>query len=120
MGRVPARAVAPPLADPEVGQAPSRPAAGMGQLRWLPLLALLLLLRPPGVQSADPIQAFVVPHSHMDVGWVYTVQVGADDAPRAPKAAASLSPRNPRVGLCPGARCRRRRRLSGFRTPRCY
>uniref|UniRef100_A0A5F8A1J9 Alpha-mannosidase n=1 Tax=Macaca mulatta TaxID=9544 RepID=A0A5F8A1J9_MACMU len=74
MGRVPARAVAPPLADPEVGQAPSRPAAGMGQLRWLPLLALLLLLRPPGVQSADPIQAFVVPHSHMDVGWVYTVQ----------------------------------------------
>ncbi|XP_017708881.1 PREDICTED: epididymis-specific alpha-mannosidase isoform X2 [Rhinopithecus bieti] len=46
----------------------------MGQLSWLPLLAPLLLLRPPGVQSADPIQAFVVPHSHMDVGWVYTVQ----------------------------------------------
>lgn len=23
-----------------------------------------------------PIQAFVVPHSHMDVGWVYTIQVG--------------------------------------------
>uniref|UniRef100_A0A2K5KE52 Glycoside hydrolase family 38 N-terminal domain-containing protein n=1 Tax=Colobus angolensis palliatus TaxID=336983 RepID=A0A2K5KE52_COLAP len=46
----------------------------MRQLRWLPLLAPLLLLRPPGVQSADPIQAFVVPHSHMDVGWVYTVQ----------------------------------------------
>nr|XP_055101683.1 epididymis-specific alpha-mannosidase isoform X2 [Symphalangus syndactylus] len=46
----------------------------MGQLCWLPLLAPLLLLRPPGVQSAGPIRAFVVPHSHMDVGWVYTVQ----------------------------------------------
>lgn len=22
-----------------------------------------------------PIQTFVVPHSHMDVGWVYTIQV---------------------------------------------
>ncbi|XP_055101683.2 epididymis-specific alpha-mannosidase isoform X2 [Symphalangus syndactylus] len=74
MGRVPARAAAPPLADAEVGLAPSRPAAGMGQLCWLPLLAPLLLLRPPGVQSAGPIRAFVVPHSHMDVGWVYTVQ----------------------------------------------
>ncbi|XP_054967150.1 epididymis-specific alpha-mannosidase isoform X1 [Pan paniscus] len=74
MGRVPAREAAPPLADPEVGLAPSRPAAGMGQLCWLPLLAPLLLLRPPGVQSAGPIRAFVVPHSHMDVGWVYTVQ----------------------------------------------
>lgn len=24
----------------------------------------------------EPIQTFVIPHSHMDVGWVYTVQVG--------------------------------------------
>nr|XP_054409161.1 epididymis-specific alpha-mannosidase isoform X3 [Pongo abelii] len=48
----------------------------MGWLCWLPLLAPLLLLRPPGVQSAGPIRAFVVPHSHMDVGWVYTVQEG--------------------------------------------
>lgn len=23
----------------------------------------------------EPIQTFVVPHSHMDVGWVYTIQV---------------------------------------------
>lgn len=22
-----------------------------------------------------PIQTFVIPHSHMDVGWVYTIQV---------------------------------------------
>lgn len=24
----------------------------------------------------EPIQTFVIPHSHMDVGWVYTIQVG--------------------------------------------
>nr|XP_035150014.2 epididymis-specific alpha-mannosidase isoform X1 [Callithrix jacchus]XP_035150015.2 epididymis-specific alpha-mannosidase isoform X1 [Callithrix jacchus] len=46
----------------------------MELLPWLQLLAPLLLLRPPGVRSAGPIRAFVVPHSHMDVGWVYTVQ----------------------------------------------
>ncbi|XP_041492518.1 epididymis-specific alpha-mannosidase isoform X2 [Microtus oregoni] len=46
----------------------------MGPLRWLPLLCQLLLLRPLAAHSAGPIQAFVVPHSHMDVGWVYTVQ----------------------------------------------
>ncbi|XP_049996810.1 epididymis-specific alpha-mannosidase [Alexandromys fortis] len=51
----------------------------MGPLRWLPLLWLpllcqLLLLRLLAAHSAGPIQAFVVPHSHMDVGWVYTVQ----------------------------------------------
>ncbi|CAG04579.1 unnamed protein product, partial [Tetraodon nigroviridis] len=23
-----------------------------------------------------PIQTFVIPHSHMDVGWVYTIKVG--------------------------------------------
>uniref|UniRef100_A0A8C8ZV26 Alpha-mannosidase n=1 Tax=Prolemur simus TaxID=1328070 RepID=A0A8C8ZV26_PROSS len=46
----------------------------MGPLRWLPLLVRLLLLRPPGARPEGPIRAFVVPHSHMDVGWVYTVQ----------------------------------------------
>ncbi|XP_037685271.1 epididymis-specific alpha-mannosidase isoform X2 [Choloepus didactylus] len=46
----------------------------MGPLRGLQLWALLALLRPPGARPAGPIRAFVVPHSHMDVGWVYTVQ----------------------------------------------
>lgn len=59
--------------DPLPGQRPTRPA--MGPLRWLPLLGQLLLLWPPATRPAGPIRAFVVPHSHMDVGWVYTVQV---------------------------------------------
>lgn len=46
----------------------------MGRLRWLRLLGQLLLLWPPAARPASPIRAFVVPHSHMDVGWVYTVQ----------------------------------------------
>ena len=34
---------------------------------------------PEGSQDAggaQPVEVFVIPHSHMDVGWVYTVQVG--------------------------------------------
>ncbi|XP_032772340.1 epididymis-specific alpha-mannosidase isoform X2 [Rattus rattus] len=46
----------------------------MGPLHWLPLLGQLLLLWPLAARPASPIRAFVVPHSHMDVGWVYTVQ----------------------------------------------
>ncbi|XP_058403612.1 epididymis-specific alpha-mannosidase [Diceros bicornis minor] len=46
----------------------------MGLLCWLPLLGQLVLLWPPGAQAADSIRVFVVPHSHMDVGWIYTVQ----------------------------------------------
>ncbi|XP_023375070.1 epididymis-specific alpha-mannosidase isoform X1 [Otolemur garnettii] len=46
----------------------------MGLLHCLLLLLHLLVLRQPGAQAAGPIRAFVVPHSHMDVGWVYTVQ----------------------------------------------
>ncbi|XP_054578410.1 epididymis-specific alpha-mannosidase [Eptesicus fuscus] len=46
----------------------------MGLPRWLPLLAQLVALPPSGTWAQDTIRVFVVPHSHMDVGWLYTVQ----------------------------------------------
>lgn len=39
------------------------------------LLLLLICLALPATGSGE-LRAFVVAHSHMDVGWVYTVQVG--------------------------------------------
>lgn len=69
----------------------------MAPLRWLPLLLGALLLR--GSRAAGPIRAFVVPHSHMDVGWVYTVQVGPGSPQwragewRTPRWGPSLPPR---------------------------
>lgn len=41
-----------------------------------PLLPLVLLSLLPWADGSGALRAFVVAHSHMDVGWVYTVQVG--------------------------------------------
>ncbi|XP_071600090.1 epididymis-specific alpha-mannosidase isoform X2 [Heliangelus exortis] len=41
----------------------------------VPLVLLLVLgSLPPATWGSGELRAFVVPHSHMDVGWVYTVQ----------------------------------------------
>nr|XP_055053226.1 epididymis-specific alpha-mannosidase isoform X1 [Misgurnus anguillicaudatus] len=41
---------------------------------FLSLFLSLLLMTVSENDAAERIQAFVIPHSHMDVGWVYTVQ----------------------------------------------
>ncbi|XP_061001133.1 epididymis-specific alpha-mannosidase-like isoform X2 [Dama dama] len=41
---------------------------------WLPLLLRLGLMWPLGAPSESRLRVFVVPHSHMDVGWLHTVQ----------------------------------------------
>ncbi|KAB0354566.1 hypothetical protein FD755_023104 [Muntiacus reevesi] len=41
---------------------------------WLPLLLQLGLMWPLGAPSEPRLRVFVVPHSHMDVGWLHTVQ----------------------------------------------
>lgn len=42
------------------------------------LLLPLLLLQLPALEARkkENIRVLVVPHSHMDVGWIHTVQVG--------------------------------------------
>lgn len=47
------------------------------EIRML-LAVLVAFVCSCGASSQDvPIQTFVIPHSHMDVGWVYTIQVGS-------------------------------------------
>ncbi|CAN0481931.1 unnamed protein product [Rangifer tarandus platyrhynchus] len=41
---------------------------------WLPLLLQLGLMWPLGAPSEPRLRVFVIPHSHMDVGWLHTVQ----------------------------------------------
>ncbi|KAL2078842.1 hypothetical protein ACEWY4_024586 [Coilia grayii] len=44
-------------------------------MQWMIILNVVLLFYSTVSQNvASPIQTFVIPHSHMDVGWVYTVQ----------------------------------------------
>lgn len=47
-------------------------------MRLLGLVVFVYCYRySSGVTNENkPVQAFVIPHSHMDVGWVYTIQVG--------------------------------------------
>uniref|UniRef100_A0A8C0HV50 Glycoside hydrolase family 38 N-terminal domain-containing protein n=1 Tax=Balaenoptera musculus TaxID=9771 RepID=A0A8C0HV50_BALMU len=47
---------------------------GQGPLSWLPLFTQLALLWPRGALPTPPVRVFVVPHGHMDVGWLHRVE----------------------------------------------
>lgn len=60
-----------------------------------PLLLLLLFFFFSLLLPADgrgELRAFVVAHSHMDVGWVYTVQVGPPTQRGRPAARPPVPP----------------------------
>ncbi|XP_061525257.1 epididymis-specific alpha-mannosidase isoform X1 [Phycodurus eques] len=43
-------------------------------MRLLPVMFYLISYSNVLTYANEPIQTFVIPHSHMDVGWVYTIQ----------------------------------------------
>ncbi|KAG7260811.1 hypothetical protein CRUP_015652 [Coryphaenoides rupestris] len=43
-------------------------------LKILQFLTLFLVYRCCCAAPDEPVRAFIIPHSHMDVGWVYTIQ----------------------------------------------
>jgi len=45
-------------------------------MKILSFFTLFLVYSSSCAGPDEPVRAFIIPHSHMDVGWVYTVQVG--------------------------------------------
>lgn len=65
-----------PIAKPEVFET-ARPSSSPQAARMESVLTQLLLLWLLGTQPEATIRVFMVPYSHLDVGRLLTVQVGA-------------------------------------------
>ena len=78
----------------QAGRHPPAPelAEEMEPWSWLPLLLQLGLMWPLRAQPEPQLRVFVGPHSHMDVGWLHTIQVGGPSDPCIPLEAAVLFP----------------------------
>ena len=89
----------------QAGRRPPAPelAEEMELQSWLPLLLQLGLMWPPWAQPEPQLRVFVVPHSHMDVGWLHTIQVGGPSDPTHLLKLRSFFHLDTRVGLCPGS-----------------
>ena len=84
---------------------PCPQASGMESLSWLPMFMQLVLLGPQEALVPSQIRVFVVPHHHVDMGWLHTIQVGVLNDPCSPLGAAVpfFPPLESSVGLCPGS-----------------
>lgn len=60
----------------------------MESLSWLPMFMQLVLLGPQEALVPSQIRVYVVPHHHVDMGWLHTVQVGVFNDPCLPLGAA--------------------------------
>ena len=89
----------------QAGRHPPAPelAEEMEPWGWLPLLLWLGLMWPLGALSEPRLRVFVVPHSHMDVGWLHTVQVGGPSDPTHLFKLWVFFHLDSSVGSCPGS-----------------
>ena len=80
-------------------------ASGMESLSWLPVFMQQVLLRPQEALVPSQIRVFVVPHHHVDIGWLHTSSWVSSVIPAHLLELQFLffPPLESSVGLCPGS-----------------